>query len=57
MNKAYSAIVALAVLAADGSVLSDNIYWQGVEGGNYQALRALGKARLSMLRLFKYQCD
>ena len=40
--------IKLELLAADGSVLSDNIYWQGVEEGNYQALRSLGKARLSM---------
>ena len=40
--------IKLELRAADGSLLSDNFYWQGVEEGNWQALRTLGKARLSM---------
>lgn len=40
--------IKLELTAADGSVLSDNFYWQGVEEGNWQALRTLEKTQLSM---------
>ena len=40
--------IRLALTDADGTVLSDNFYWQGIEEGNWQALRTLPKARLSV---------
>ena len=40
--------ISLALTDRDGKVLSENYYWQGKEEGNYQALRTLGKTRLSV---------
>lgn len=34
-------------LSKNGQVISDNFYWRGVQDGNFQALRTLGKARLT----------
>jgi hypothetical protein len=40
--------IKLELTGADGSVLSDNFYWQGVEEGNWQALRTLKKTHVSL---------
>ncbi|MBN9662527.1 MAG: discoidin domain-containing protein [Acidobacteria bacterium] len=34
-------------LSKNGRVLSDNFYWRGTQEGNFQALRTLGRARLT----------
>ena len=38
--------VRLTLTGADGSVLTENFYWQGREEGNVKALRSLGKTTL-----------
>lgn len=35
-------------LSKNGQLISDNFYWRGVQDGNFQALRTLGKARLAV---------
>ena len=38
--------IKLALIGADGRILSENFYWEGREKGNWQALRSLGKTSL-----------
>ena len=40
--------IRLALTASDGSVLSDNFYWQGREEGNWQALRDVPKTKVTL---------
>ncbi|MBR5056458.1 MAG: hypothetical protein IKX03_04610 [Bacteroidales bacterium] len=42
--------IKLALTDENGTVLSDNFYWQGVEEGNWQALRRLPQPSLSIHR-------
>lgn len=45
------------VLSENGSAVSENFYWEGVEEGNYTALRELPAAKVKMSSSFSRKAD